>query len=103
MVAKEDDLVAKEDAHHPYCYRKYAVSFNISQRENKTETSLMQEAFDAIKHVLRGLYEDPNITEFSDLTNKTVENLHDLNQEDVSNIRRHFRRKVQNKMVKLIL
>ena len=59
---------------------------------------MIQEAFDAIKHVLRGLYEDPNVIEFSDLTNKTVESLHDLNQEDVSNIRRHLRRKIKNKM-----
>ena len=81
-----DGLIAKEAAYHPYCYRKYTVSFNNSQRENKNETSLIQEAFDVIKHVLRGLYEDHNI-EFSDLTNKAVESLHDLNQEDVSNIK----------------
>ena len=88
-----DELVAKEAAYHPCCYRKYTVSFSNSQTENKNETSLMQEAFDAIKHVLRGLYEDPNITEFSDLTNNAVENLHDLNQEAYSNIRWHLRMK----------
>ena len=52
----------------------------------------MQEAFDAIKHVLLGLYEDPNIIEFSDLTNKAIESLHNLNQKDVSNLRPHLRR-----------
>ena len=50
---------------------------------------LMKEAF---KHVLRGLYDDPNIIEFSDLTNKAAGSLHNLNQKDVSNIRRHLRR-----------
>ena len=59
---------------------------------------MIQEAFDAIKHVLRGLYADLNITEFSDLTNEAVENLHNLNQEDVSNIRRHLRRKIENEI-----
>ena len=93
-----DELVAKEAPYHPCCYRKYTVTFNNSQRENKNETSLIQEAFDAVKHVLQGLYEVPNITEFSDLTNKAVESLHDLNQEDVSNIRRHLRRKIENEM-----
>ena len=58
---------------------------------------MIQEACDPIKHVLRGLYEDPNIIEFSDLTNKAVERLHDLNQ-DVSNIRRYLRRKIENEM-----
>ena len=91
-----DELVAKEAAYHLCCYRKHTVSFNNSQRENKNETSLIQEACDPIKHVLRGLY-DPNIIEFSDLTNKAVERLHDLNQ-DVSNIRRYLRRKIENEM-----
>ena len=98
LAIATDELVMKEAAHRPCCYRKYTVCFNNSQRENKDETSLIQEAFDAIKHVLRGLYEDPNIIEFSDLTNKAVESLHDLNQEDVSNIRRHLRRKIENEM-----
>ena len=93
-----NELVAKEAPYHPCCYRKYTVTFNNSQRENKNETSLIQEAFDAAKHVLQGLYEVPNITEFSDLTNKAVESLHDLNQDDVSNIRRHLRRKIENEM-----
>ena len=48
-----------------------------------------------IKQVLRGLYEDPNINGFSDLTNKTVESLDEPNQENVLNIRRHFRRKIE--------
>ena len=82
-------MVAKEVAYHPCCYRKYTVSFNNSQRDNKNETSLIQKAFDAIKHVLWGLHKDPNI-EFSDLTNKAVESLHNHNQEDISNIRRIF-------------
>ena len=93
-----DELVAKEAAYHLCCYRKHTVSFNNSQRENKNETSLIQEAFDAIKHVLRGLYEYPNIAEFSDLANKAVECLNDPNQEDVSNIRRYLRRKIENEM-----
>ena len=59
---------------------------------------MIQEPFDAIKHVLRGLYADLNITEFSDFTNEAVENLHNLNQEDVSNIRRHLRRKIENEI-----
>ena len=58
----------------------------------------LQEEFDTITHVLPELYEDPNITEFSNLTNKAVESLLDLNQEDVSNIRWHFRRNIENEM-----
>ena len=50
----------------------------------------LQEEFDTITHVLPELYEDPNITEFSNLSNKAVESLHNLNQEDVSTIRRHL-------------
>ena len=50
----------------------------------------LQEEFDTIIHVLPELYEDPNITEFSNLSNKAVESLHNLNQEDVSTIRRHL-------------
>ena len=56
---------------------------------------MIQEAFDAIKHVLRGLYEDPIIIEFSNLANKAVESLDDLNQEDVSNIKRHLCGKIE--------
>ena len=48
-----------------------------------------------IKQVLRGLYEDPNINGFSDLTNKAVESLDEPNKENVLNIRRHFRRKIE--------
>ena len=59
---------------------------------------MIQEAFRAIKHVLQGFHEDPNFTEFSDLTNKAVESLHDLNEEDVSNARRHLRRKIDKEM-----
>ena len=41
------------------------------------------------------------ILEFSKFTNKAVESLHDLNQEDVSNIRRHLRRKIENEVDKI--
>ena len=98
LIIATVELVAKEAAYHPSCYRKYTVNFSNSQSEEKNETILIQRVFDAIKHVLRGLYEDPNIIEFSDLTNKAVESLHDLNQWDVSNIRRHLRRKIENEM-----
>ena len=47
--------------------------------------------------MLRGLHEDSSITEFSNLNNKAVESLHDLNR-DVSNIRRYLRRKIENEM-----
>ena len=95
LAIATDELVSKEAAYHPCCYRKYTVSFNNSQRENKNETTLIQEAFNATKHVLRELYDDPNI-EFSNLTNKPVESLHDLNQVDVSNIKRHLREKMMD-------
>ena len=98
LAIATDEVEAKESAYHPCCYRKYTVSFNNSQRENKNETSLIKEAFDAIKYVLRGLYEDPTIIQFSDLNNKSVESLHDLNQEDVSSIKRHLCRKIENEM-----
>ena len=35
LAIATDKLVAKETAYHPCCYRKYTVSFNNSQRENK--------------------------------------------------------------------
>ena len=95
LSSATDELAAKEAAYHPCCYRRYTASFKNSQRENKNETSLILEAFDAIKHVLQGLYEDPNIIEFSSLANKEVESLHDLNQEDVSNIKQHLCRKIE--------
>ena len=46
--------------------------------------------------------EDPNITEFSDLANKAVESLHDLNQ-DVSNIRQDLCRTLENEMDRINL
>ena len=98
LAIATDELVAKEASYYTCYYRRHTVSFNNSQRENKYETSLIKKAFDSIKHVLQGLYEDPSIIEFSDLTNKAVESLHGLNQEDVSNIRRHLRRKIENEM-----
>ena len=84
LASATDELVAKEAAYHLCCSRKFTESFNSSQRENKNEISLIQEAFDAINHMLPGLYEGSNVTEFSDFTNKAVESLHNLNQEDAS-------------------
>ena len=59
---------------------------------------MIQEVLAADKHALQVLHDDPNITQFSDLTNKAVESLHDLNQENVSNIRWHLRRRKENEM-----
>ena len=84
LASATDELVTKEAAYHLCCSRKFTESFNSSQRENKNEISLIQEAFDAINHMLPGLYEGSNVTEFSDFTNKAVESLHNLNQEDAS-------------------
>ena len=98
LTIATDELVAKEVAYHPCCYRKYTLGFTNSRRENKNKTSMIQDTFDTIKHVLWWLYEDPNIIEFSDLTNKAVKSLHNLNQEDVSKIRQHLDRKIENEM-----
>ena len=61
LAIATDELVANEAAYHPCYYRKYTVSFNNSLRKNKNKTSFILEAFGAIKHMLRELYEDPRI------------------------------------------
>ena len=98
LASAADEPIAKEPVYHKSCYRKYTLPLYNSQREKRHNISATEVSFEPVKDYLLQLYEEPDIIEYSVLTDIVESELvqHEFTDETIiQSVKKNLKRKIK--------